>query len=568
MNTALTAHIERMQLLYLAKAGGMVKITRKIDALASKASGAIAKVEKLASENPQEMELFGRIAELLKGIASGVSTVNAHYTQGDKMQAAKEWMMMQARIDEVMELTDAMFLQQQKVQGERQLAMETNERAITITLYASILLSVLTALVLTVLFNRSTSDRLQVIMDNTNRIAAGKPPLGLLEGNDELTRIDRLYHQMYEDMNLLREKERALLDNAAELICSIDGNLRISDINLSVEKILHIEPQELIGHRVLDLIEPSEQERIGAKLEKAFDGGTDDQSRFSTKMKCADGTVIDTEWVATASANGDSLYCVVLDVTQRKMLEQMRRDFVAMISHDLRTPLSSIQMILSMTQEEATARQGLSEEGLEGLTIAQNSANRLLALVNNLLDLEKLESGQFELLARQETLYRSLREAVGSIEVLARQKKIILKLEAAQDIEAFFDEERLIQVVINLVSNALKFSPKNSAITVGASRTKDGDFVQISISDQGRGIPEAMRVQIFERFRQVSPEDQYQTKGAGLGLAICKGIIERHHGTIGVQSTEGKGSTFWFTLPATNSVFMRLEREAKTTAIG
>jgi len=476
--------------------------------------------------------------------------------------------MMQSRIDEMMDLTDALFLQQTKAQVERRLAMETTERQITFTLYALVIMSVLIAFIAAVLFNRSTSDRLQVIMDNTSRIGAGKPPLGLLEGNDELTRIDRLYHQMYEDMNSLREKERALLDNAAELICSIDGNLRISDINLSAEKILQIPPQELVGHRVLDLIEPSEQERIGAALEKAFDGGSDNQSRFSTKMKCADGTIIDTEWVATAPAAGDSLYCVILDVTERKMLEQMRRDFVAMISHDLRTPLSSIQMILSMTQEEATARQSLSGEGLEGLTIAQNSCSRLLALVNNLLDLEKLESGQFELLARQDTLYRSLREAVGSIEVLARQKKIVLKLEATQEIEAYFDEERLMQVVINLVSNALKFSPKGSAITVGASRVQNGEFVQVSISDQGRGIPEAMRVQIFERFRQVKVEDQYQTKGAGLGLAICKGIIERHHGTIGVQSTEGKGSSFWFTLPATASVFMRLEREAKTKPIG
>ncbi|MBS1995491.1 MAG: PAS domain S-box protein, partial [Cyanobacteria bacterium SZAS LIN-2] len=542
------------------------KISRKIDLLAHKASTAINKVEELASENPEEASLYTKIVGLLRGVATDIASVNAHYAQGDKMQAAKEWMLMQAHIDEIMVLTDDLFLQQKKLQGERELAMETNEKAITLALYASVILSCLTALGLALFFNRSTSDRLQIIMDNTNRIGAGKPPLGLLSGDDELTRIDRLYHQMYEDLASLREKERALLDNAAELICSIDSNLRISDINLSAQKILRIDPQELIGHRVLDLIAAPEQERIGTRLEKAFEADNDSERRFDAKMKCADGTIIDTEWATTASAGGDSLYCVILDVTQRKLIEQMRRDFVAMISHDLRTPLSSIQMILSMTREEAEARKGLSSEGLEGLTIAQNSASRLLALVNNLLDLEKLESGQFELLARQDNLYRPLREAVGSVEPLARQKKIILNLEVNQDLEAYFDEERIIQVVINLVSNALKFSPRNSTVTVSAKR--NGDSVQVAISDQGRGIPEAMRVQIFERFRQVMPEDQYQMKGAGLGLAICKAIVERHRGEIGVQSTEGKGSSFWFTLPVSSNVFMRLEQEAKTTAIG
>ncbi|MBU6452545.1 MAG: PAS domain-containing protein [Cyanobacteria bacterium REEB67] len=131
--------------------------------------------------------------------------------------------------------------------------------------------SILTAFGLVAFFNRSTADRLNVIMENTSRIAAGKPPLNFLGGDDELTRIDRLYRQMYQDLITLREKERAMLDNAAELICSIDTNLRISDINLSAEKILSTNPQELVGRRVLDLIDASSKDKASKKLEQAFD---------------------------------------------------------------------------------------------------------------------------------------------------------------------------------------------------------------------------------------------------------------------------------------------------------
>jgi PAS domain S-box-containing protein len=566
LNTAMLAHEERMEMLYLARGTGSITAAEKAHALASKAANDVETVRKLAHENPEEGTVFIQVADLITSLIDSVKALNNQSDAGDKTRALRDLMQLQSRFDYVTNLADGFFLKQNKLQRANQASLEAKEKAITAALYASMLLSVLTAFGLTLFFNRSTSDRLQIIMDNTNRIAAGKPPLCLLSGDDELTRIDRMYHQMYKDLVSLREKERALLDNAAELICSIDINLRLSDVNLSAEKILGFSQQQLIGLRVLDLIEGQQQESAGGALEAAFD--KDEPSHLDAKMKRADGTIIDTEWVTTAAANRDSIYCVILDVTQRKLVAQMRREFVAMVSHDLRTPLSSIQMILALTQEEAEARQGLSQEGLDGLATAQNSANRLMALVNNLLDLEKLESGQFELVARVKPLQYLLKEALGSVDILARQKKISLKLEGDQDIEAYFDDERVIQVVINLVSNAIKFSPKGSTITVTVQSSKD--FVRLAISDQGRGIPPEMCSQIFERFRQVSADDQYQMKGAGLGLAICKAIVERHMGTIGVESPvgQGQGSTFWFTLPASKDLFVRLEQEAKTRSIG
>jgi PAS domain S-box-containing protein len=565
INSALLAHTERMQMLYLSRVGGFDKASKKVDALASKASQCLYKCRELSKQSPEDGALFNKVVDLVYGLTDSVKTVNNLYAEGNKEEAARAWMKLQSRIDNVMDLSDEFFLQQTKLQGQKELLLEAKEKAITMALWASMAVSILTAFGLAFLFNRSTSDRLQIIMDNTNRIAAGKPPANRLGGDDELTRIDRLYHQMYEDMISLREKERALLDNAAELICSIDSNLRISDINLSAEKILGYSQQQLIGLRVLDLIETSDQDKVRKALEKAFD--KTEAGRSDCSMKREDGTIINTEWATTASAKGDSLYCVISDVTQRKLIEQMRRDFVAMVSHDLRTPLTSIQMTLALTQEEAEENNALTKESLDGLTTAQHSANRLLALVNNLLDLEKLESGIFELQAREMQLRNVLTESLSSVENLARQKKITLRLDSPPELEAYFDDERIAQVVINLVSNGIKFSPKESTIEVKASRNQN--MVCLSITDQGRGIPAEMRDQIFERFRQVTPQDQYQAKGTGLGLAICKAIVERHMGAIGVESDakQAPGSTFWFTLPASQTIYKTLKEEAKNRGI-
>ncbi len=180
------------------------------------------------------------------------------------------------------------------------------------------------------------------------------------------------------------------------------------------------------------------------------------------------------------------------------------------------------------------------------MAVAERNVVRLVRLINDILDLERYDSGRiemhFETVALDSVFARSL-EAVRSF---ADQEGVAIEISPATA-QVWGDGERLVQVLVNLLSNAVKFSPRGSVVCLEA-RQGNG-WSQVSVRDEGRGIPPSFRSVIFERFRQVEASDARQKGGSGLGLAICKAIIEQHGGSIGVESEEGKGSLFWFRLP-------------------
>jgi signal transduction histidine kinase len=238
------------------------------------------------------------------------------------------------------------------------------------------------------------------------------------------------------------------------------------------------------------------------------------------------------------------MFCVVHDITERKELERMKQNFLSMVSHDMRSPLSAVQLALNMIGEGIFGT--INERGALMVTNAENSVNRLLKMINELLDLDRLEAGRFELDRKVCRIDEVIQSSIDTIQTFANQRKVAIVF-AKSGIQMFADDERLMQVMINIVTNAIKFSPDNTAITISAvERT---DVVEISVSDQGRGIPEGNLSSIFDRFKQVELKDSRQHKGSGLGLAICKAIVEAHGGQILVKSTVGKGSTFIISLP-------------------
>lgn len=237
--------------------------------------------------------------------------------------------------------------------------------------------------------------------------------------------------------------------------------------------------------------------------------------------------------------------CVVHDITERKQIDQMKRDFVAMVSHDLRTPLTSIQMVHSLLA--AGAYGDLNDDGKESVQGAQDSCDRLITLVNDLLDLERMESGRMDLSLDSIPLSDIIKPSINMVANAIKQKKIELILDSSIDPVVRADKERMIQVLINLIANAVKFSPENSTLQITSD--SDDKFAIVRVKDEGRGVPESMRSSIFERFKQVKKSDSKERKGSGLGLAISKAIVELHGGQIGVEPVEGKGSTFFFSLP-------------------
>jgi len=233
-----------------------------------------------------------------------------------------------------------------------------------------------------------------------------------------------------------------------------------------------------------------------------------------------------------------------------------------MVSHEIRTPLSSIQMTHSLLADELG--DSLDEFMKGSLNAAQGNVDRLMALVNNLLDLDKLESGFVDFVADKISVRDVVETSIGAIASLFQQKSIEVKRSIDPTLTIYADKERLVQVLINLLSNATKYSAPKSTIIVDARVERD--FVRISVTDSGRGIPQNKLDTVFERFRQVEAADQKVHRGTGLGLAIAKAIVEMHQGKMAVDSVEGKGSTFWFTIPATESVYKAME--AKKEKLG
>jgi signal transduction histidine kinase len=281
---------------------------------------------------------------------------------------------------------------------------------------------------------------------------------------------------------------------------------------------------------------------------KAVEGiilSKEQRGNFENRVRCKDRGVVDFAWSAHWSAQDQTLFCVARDISERKMIDRLKRDFVAMVSHDLRTPLTSIQMLLSLLEAEAYGP--LNENGRENVAAAEASVERLIGLVNGLLDLEKMESGKLDLLRESWHVGDVLEPSLQAVRGFAFQQGVSVVVPVHADIEIFADRDRLVQVLINLISNAIKFSPRGG--TVDLTVAEEPRWVTFGVKDQGRGVPPEMREAIFDRFKQVEHDDARVKGGSGLGLAICKAIVERHGGLIGVDSVEGKGSNFWFKLP-------------------
>lgn len=234
------------------------------------------------------------------------------------------------------------------------------------------------------------------------------------------------------------------------------------------------------------------------------------------------------------------------DITERYHLERMKAEFISVVSHELRTPLTSMQAALSLLHEKII--DPTSPEGEVTISIATEGVERLVRLVNDILDLERLESGKIRLEKRFCNLPHLIMTAKSQMQEMANQGGINLEMDYPL-MRVFVDPDRLLQVLINLLSNAIKFSPSHSTIKLTVKPISDPPDLKFTVADQGRGIPTEKLESIFERFQQVDASDSREKNGTGLGLAICRSIVQQHGGKIWVESQLGKGSIFYFTIP-------------------
>jgi signal transduction histidine kinase len=233
-----------------------------------------------------------------------------------------------------------------------------------------------------------------------------------------------------------------------------------------------------------------------------------------------------------------------MNISDRKRVEQLKQDFVAMISHELRTPLTSMQAMLTLLANGAYGE--ITESGEKRLKSAKTGVNRLIMLINDLLDTEKLEAGKLSMTYKDVDLYNVVERSVETIEGFAEEHDVKVKV-SNKPITVLGDSDRLIQVMVNLLSNAIKYSQEDGEIEVNIEA--DEEECEVHIVDHGAGIPPGFEDKIFQRYEQAPSVDGKRRGGTGLGLPICKAIVEQHGGTIGVKQTGGGGSTFWFRIP-------------------
>ncbi|HUG37068.1 MAG TPA: HAMP domain-containing sensor histidine kinase, partial [Candidatus Limnocylindrales bacterium] len=234
----------------------------------------------------------------------------------------------------------------------------------------------------------------------------------------------------------------------------------------------------------------------------------------------------------------------VHDVTGEREVSQMKSDFVSFVTHQLRTPLSGIKWMLELAAEEP----GVPDEAGSYIQDARSAAQRLIELVNDLLDISRLEHGRLAIAAQEIALGELTRGVLEETSLLVRDKAHRLTVTGADDVPPVTTDPQLLrQVVMNLVSNAIKYTPPGGDISI--RMTRDGDRVRWSIRDSGIGVPKAAQARLFEKFYRADNVTTVETEGTGLGLYLVRLILERCGGRVWCESEESQGSTFLFTLP-------------------
>jgi PAS domain S-box-containing protein len=380
----------------------------------------------------------------------------------------------------------------------------------------------------------------------------------------------QIEEQLQELLNARREVEASgrklalFAERAPIAVLEFDANATVLEMNPAAENLFGYALAELIGRNGLQMLFPADEFGVNEIWWRDFVAGV--RPVTINRLRCTrrDGLEIMCEFTFTPLVNdeGDVISIIAQgrDVTLQLEAERLKKEFTSTLSHELRTPLTSIIGSLQLINSGVLG--DLEKDVTELTTIAERNGQRLLDLINDLLDIEKIESGKFTLSPEVVSLDTLLRDTLALNKGFADRYNVKLALEDGMaQIKVEADPKRLVQVVTNLLSNAAKFSPAGG--TVDVSLRVDGPRVRVAVHDRGPGIPESFRSRMFSRFAQADSTATRQKGGTGLGLAICKRLIELMHGSIGFEDRPGGGTTFYFELPVLGS-----ETSSSATQLG
>jgi PAS domain S-box-containing protein len=642
--------------------------------------------------NAEERQAFKECDDLQLQLGKSWNSTKDLLDSGNRVAALHEFQATQTIAKKLLSVCDRLSAVEHAVEASEVQAQTKGRDRIEQLIKAAVLFNIFLAIALVFYFNKGTTKRLDVLMDNTVRLAANMPLNPPLVGDDEIAQLDRTFSAMAEALAVAARQERAIVDKAMDVICSISAGGKFTRVSPAAETVWGYQPTVLLGSSYLEFIAQPDKEKANAAMKNIKAGLREEPIEAQVVRK--DGRLVDTLWSARWSAEDQTIFCVahditarkqaenllkeaesrvrliveslpvglliidargvieftnpcvkqmfglssgelhnqhvaklfcaaktdgtlaaigasspaaeveetvparlsmpdfgefkeelfaramgstweidgikcggttfpaevsmtefqatagqrflvvILDATQKHAIEQMRQEFIAMVSHDLRSPLTSVQTFLELLSAGICG--DLNEKGKKKLESANRNVERLIDLIRDLLDLERFKSGIMIVNASEVSLATLVDRSVDAIKMQAEKLGIEIKSETP-DLLIQADADRLVQAIVNILSNSLKFSSAGTTITI--SGKADSEWAELRITDQGRGIPIEDQVRIFERFQQVKESEADFKRGTGLGLPICKAIIEQHGGTIGVESEPGKGSSFWFRLP-------------------
>ena len=440
----------------------------------------------------------------------------------------------------------------QEVIGVVRVAKSLYEFDATILKFRSLLLitagcSLLLAIIFTTLQTAKKFNPLRKISDQMFSASEGElMPISGKERQDEIGKIISSHNDQVEKINLQirnleneRAKLSAILSNMTDGVILVNAQGMVTMINPSAQRLFAVDLEENAGKTLIEIVR---QHQIVELWQNTLASGKTQNIVVQTSMEKDNVQAI-------ASLLGPVLPGEVLllfqDLTLLRKLENVRKDFVSNISHELRTPLASLKALTETLQAGALKDPKVSNHFLQQM---DGEIDNLTQIVQELLELAKIESGRVPLTKKTWPVEKVVREPVDRMVMQSERAGIELSLELPKDLpDVTVDIVRIQQVFVNLIHNAIKFTPPGGKITVTAY--KSGQFLNLSVSDSGSGIPPADIQRIFERFYKTDPSRS--SGGTGLGLSISKHIIEAHGGKIWVDSTLGEGSNFTFSLPIT-----------------
>ena len=342
-------------------------------------------------------------------------------------------------------------------------------------------------------------------------------------------------------------------------LVKLDGHFL--KVNAALCRLLGYEQAELLANDVRSVTHPEDRERNQQLMKQALDGQMQ-QYASETRYYHSSGRTL---WVHLSVAlvrDGAGLprYFVVhtQDLSQQREMDRLKNEFISMVSHELRTPLTSIRGSLGLVV--GAMAESLSDKTRTLLEIAHSNAERLIRIINDILDIDKIASGHMRFDLRPQSVAQMTAKVVELNQGYVQKCNARVEIETIDEsVRISVDEDRLIQVLTNLVSNAAKFSPAGGTIGVkgqllvksrlGAKGPADTEYVRISVSDQGPGIPEEFRARIFDKFSQADSSEARSVGGTGLGLHIARQMVESMGGRIGFETCLGEGTTFWVEFP-------------------